>query len=143
MRGKTYNCMREMLALYTHYTTYQHHSPASYVGWYSLINTVIPVATHGPKEAFAMWCPLHSYTLGLVGGERDQNEAAKAPKTRHAEILHIPVLRDNVLPRRKKSIRSRSLSGLLHTDNFRLLYMASIHEHASLVDVKRTRRGRS
>jgi hypothetical protein len=101
MRGKTYNCMREMLALYTHYTTYQHHSPASYVGWYSLINTVIPVATHGPKEAFAMWCPLHSYTLGLVGGERDQNEAAKAPKTRHAEILHIPLLRDNVLPSEK------------------------------------------
>jgi hypothetical protein len=48
-----------------------------------------------------MWRPLHSYTLGLVGGERDQNEAAKAPKTRHADILHIPLLRDNVLPSEK------------------------------------------
>jgi hypothetical protein len=85
----------------TYNTTYQCYSLAIYVGWYSLINTAIPVATHGPWEAFAMWRPLHSYTLGLVGSGERLSEAAKAPQTRHAEILHIPLLRDNVLPREK------------------------------------------
>jgi hypothetical protein len=51
-----------------------------------------------------MWRPLHSYTLGLVGSGERQSEAAKAPQTRHAEILHIPLLRDNDLPREKSLI---------------------------------------